>query len=227
MTQTLPSPYPPLSGLYAVTPDEPDTDKLMDSVRAALAGGCRWIQYRHKKADASLRQQQAKALNDLCHAHGAALVINDDVRLAQAVGAAGVHLGRDDINPVSACKILADTAVIGLSCYRDFDRATHFAHICQSEPNTGRAIYLAFGAAYPSLTKPEAALASTEIFRRAGQLSLPVCAIGGITLENAQPLIQMGVTMLAVIHDIFSRPAAAITARVAAYQQLFEEFSHA
>jgi thiamine-phosphate pyrophosphorylase len=70
-------------------------------------------------------------------------------------------------------------------------------------------------------------LASPEIFRRASQLSLPVCAIGGITLENAQPLIQMGVTMLAVIHDIFSRPAAAITARVAAYQQLFEEFSHA
>jgi len=224
MTQVPSSPYPPLFGLYAITPDEPDTDKLLASVLAVLAGGCRWIQYRHKTTDAPLRQQQAKALNELCQAHGAALLINDDVELAQAIGAAGVHLGKDDISPMTARKMLGDTAIIGISCYQDVNRAAQFARASQTGQSN---CYLAFGAAYPSLTKPDAALASPEIFHAACHLPLPVCAIGGITLENARPLMQMGVKMVAVIHDIFSRPAAAITARVAAYQNLFAEFSHA
>ncbi|MCL2075370.1 MAG: thiamine phosphate synthase [Betaproteobacteria bacterium] len=219
------SSHPPLFGLYAVTPDEPDTDKLRESVAAILAGGCRLVQYRNKMADALLRRSQAKALNDLCRTHGAAFIVNDDIRLAREIGAAGAHLGKDDTNPADARKILGDAAIIGISCYQDFIRAENFTHACHAEDGFQRA-YLAFGAAYPSPSKPNAPLASTEIFRRASHLALPVCAIGGITLENAAPLIRMGVMMIAVIHDIFSRPAAAITARVEAYQKLFEESLH-
>ncbi|MCL2021036.1 MAG: thiamine phosphate synthase [Betaproteobacteria bacterium] len=217
--------HPPLRGLYAVTPDEPDTDKLLTAVNAVLAGGCRLVQYRHKTADALLRRQQAQAVNDLCRTHGAALIINDDIRLAREIGAAGAHLGRGDANPEEARKILGDVAIIGISCYQDFSRAENFARAYCAEDIRQQA-YVAFGAAYPSLSKPDAPLASTEIFRRASRLALPVCAIGGITLENAAPLMRMGVMMLAVIHDIFSRPAAAITARVEAYQKLFEESPH-
>ncbi|MDR0234546.1 MAG: thiamine phosphate synthase [Zoogloeaceae bacterium] len=226
MTQT-PS-HPPLSGLYAVTPDEPDTDRLLDSVRWILAGGCRWVQYRNKTADDLLRQRQAGALNNLCRTEGAALIVNDDVRLAREVGAAGVHLGRDDASPEEARKMLGDAAIIGLSCYRDLGRAERFAQAYgMNEGGRPPNVYLAFGAAYPSLTKPEAPLAAAGIFRDACRFPLPVCAIGGIALENAEPLIRMGVAMVAVIHDIFSRPAAEITARVFAYQKLFEESRHA
>jgi thiamine-phosphate pyrophosphorylase len=223
MKQPQPRSYPHLRGLYAVTPDEPDTDKLILSVAAVLAGGCRWLQYRHKAASAILRRRQAKALNDLCLAHEAALIINDDIRLAKEVGAAGVHLGKDDASPKEARKMLGEEAIIGISCYQDMKRAERFA---RSTEGSGKCAYLAFGAAYPSLSKPEAMPAPAEIFRRACNLSFPVCAIGGITLENAVPLIRIGVTMVAVIHDIFSRPVSAITARVRAYQKLFEESSH-
>jgi thiamine-phosphate pyrophosphorylase len=226
MKQSLFSSYPPFSGLYAITPDEPDTDKLLNSVGALLAGGCRWVQYRHKTADVSLRLRQAKALNDLCQTHGAALIVNDDVRLAQEIGAAGVHLGKDDTNPEAARRMLGNTAIIGISCYQDFARAEYFARAYRAEEKVEHT-YLALGAAYPSPTKPEALIVPAETLRRACRLSLPVCAIGGITLENTEPLIRMGVTMIAVIHDIFSRPAAAITTRVRAYQKLFEESSHA
>jgi len=215
--------YPPLFGLYAVTPDEPDTDKLRKKLAAVLAGGCRWVQYRHKTADALLKQRQARVLHDLCRTHAAALIINDDVSLARAIGAAGVHLGKGDSSPKEARKMLGDEAIIGISCYQDLERAEGFAN---SLADSGRCAYLAFGAAYPSLTKPEALPLEPDFFSRASRLSLPVCAIGGITLENAAPLLQTGVRMLAVVNDIFSRPLGAITARVEAYQKLFEEFAH-
>ncbi|MDR1890006.1 MAG: thiamine phosphate synthase [Zoogloeaceae bacterium] len=207
---------PPLSGLYAVTPDIPDTGTLIRAVAAVIEGGCRLVQYRNKTADDGLRLAQAKALQSLCLSYDARLIVNDDTLLAEAVGAAGVHLGRDDGEVAFARKILGEAALIGASCYNDFARA--------QKAVAGGASYIAFGAVYPSPSKPGAPRASPEIFQRARQtFCTPLCAIGGITLKNAAPLISAGASLLAVISDLFQRDPAHATKRAAAYQQLFAQ----
>ncbi|MDR0737415.1 MAG: thiamine phosphate synthase [Zoogloeaceae bacterium] len=209
---------PELAGLYALTPDTPDTRWLEKVVCALLAGGCRLLQYRNKTADDALRRAQAAMLQTLCRQRHAALIINDDPRLAADIGADGVHLGRDDGNLAAARRLLGDSAIIGASCYNDLARAQNAA--------AAGANYVAFGAMYVSSSKPQAPLAAPALLARArGALCLPVCAIGGITLENAAPLIKAGATMIAVLHDLFqfqSAPAR-IRARASAYQQLFQE----
>ena len=205
---------PPLRGLYAVTPDVPDGARLLRDVAAALDGGCRWLQYRDKLSATSERRMRAEALLALCRQHGAALVINDDLALARAIDAHGVHLGRDDGDLAAARAVLGPGRVLGASCYDDFAAACRAAA-------TG-ADYVAFGAVYDSPTKPAATRAGLELFARSStELSVPACAIGGITLDNAPPVIAAGAGLLAVISDLFSAPD--IAARAAAYQRLFEE----
>jgi thiamine-phosphate pyrophosphorylase len=211
-----------LRGLYAITPDTSDTDALLAVAAAVLAGGCRWLQYRNKTADAALRRLQATALADLCRAEAAGLIVNDDIELAQTVGAAGVHLGQDDGDLVAARRRLGPNAILGASCYQDFARARAAV--------AAGASYVAFGAVYPSPTKPAAGRADRALFVRArAELPVPVCAIGGIRLDNAAPLVAAGAQLIAVISDIFpdidtpARPHAAIRARAAAYQALFED----
>lgn len=203
-----------MGGLYAITPDEPDAQRLLAAVEAVLAGGCRWLQYRDKTSSPSERLARATALAALCERFGSALIINDDVALAAAVSAAGVHLGRDDGSLADARAALGSRSIIGASCYADFEAARRAA--------AAGADYVAFGAVYPSPTKPAASLAPIELFARCrAEMNVPVCAIGGITLANAAPLIAAGASLLAVITDLFTAPD--IAARSAAYQHLFEE----
>lgn len=205
---------PPLRGLYAVTPDGRDGVTLVREVEAVLAGGCRWLQYRDKSADAADRLSRAKALQALCCEHGAALIINDDVELAATVGAAGVHLGRDDDCIADARRALGNDAIIGASCYDDLETARQAA--------AAGADYVAFGTVFPSPTKPLAVRAPLELLGRCrAELQVPVCAIGGITLGNAPTAIAAGADLLAVITDLFAAPD--LTTRAAAYQRLFEE----
>ncbi|MDR1349203.1 MAG: thiamine phosphate synthase [Zoogloeaceae bacterium] len=208
---------PELTGLYALTPDTADTRWLTEAVDALFAGGCRLLQYRNKTADDALRRVQATALQKLCRQHRAALMINDDLYLAADIGAEGVHLGRDDGDLAAARRLLGDRAIIGVSCYDDFTRAQNAAALGAS--------HVAFGAMYASPSKPQAPRAARSLLARArAELHLPVCAIGGITLENAAPLIAAGANMLAVLHDLFQcvQPTR-IRLRAAAYQQLFKE----
>jgi thiamine-phosphate pyrophosphorylase len=221
MPSDLPPPphLPRLAGLYAITPDTADTDKLLAAVSAVLAGGCRLLQYRNKTATPRLRREQATALRalcQLCQPQNAALVINDDVRLAAEIGAAGVHLGRDDGDIAAARRVLGDAAIIGASCYQDFSLAQ--AAVAQG------ASYVAFGAVYASPSKPRAPLAPHTLIARArAELSCPVCAIGGITLANAAPLLQAGASLIAVITDLFTQAPTSLAAHAAAYQRLFKE----
>ena len=203
-----------LRGLYAVTPDCADGARLLADVEAALAGGCRLVQYRDKLSAMPEQVNRARALRALTRRFGATLLINDDLALAALVDADGVHLGRDDGNLVAARAILGPGKILGASCYADFAAG-------QAAARAG-ADYIAFGAAYPSPTKPQAANATVGLFFRAkSEIGVPVCAIGGIALDNAAPLIAAGVDLLAVITDLFSAPD--IAARAAAYQRLFEE----
>lgn len=202
-----------LRGLYAITPECALRAEVLARVDAALAGGCRIVQYRDKTSEMPERVARARALRTLTRQHGARLLINDDLALCRLVEADGVHLGRDDGNLRATRAILGPDALLGASCYADYAAA-------EAAVAAG-ADYVAFGAVYPSQTKPDAARAGSELFFRAKSgLTADVCAIGGITLDNAPPLLAAGVDLLAVITDLFSAPD--IAARAAQYQQLFE-----
>lgn len=185
-----------LSGLYAITPDWADTRRLLAATEAILAAGCRILQYRNKAAGDCHRQEQAVALRGLTRRFDALLLINDDVDLALFVEADGVHLGEDDGELTAARARLGSTAILGASCYQSLDLARGAAR--------AGADYLAFGSFFASATKPLAQRADPPLLHAArAEIGLPLCAIGGITLDNAAPLLSAGADMLAVITALF------------------------
>ena len=187
-----------LKGLYAITDEHLITeDHFRQAVESALQGGARIIQYRDKSNDQQKRLQQASTLNSLCRQYQAVCIINDDIDLARKISADGVHLGKDDALISRARQTLGKDAIIGISCYNDIDLAI------AAEKNS--ADYVAFGAMFSSSTKPGAMNADLTLISEAKQkLSIPVCAIGGITDKNIQQLIQQNVDMTAVINSLFS-----------------------
>lgn len=209
----MPEPRSPLRGLYAITPEDSLLPRLSVLVEAALRGGVRLLQYRNKSAPPPLRRAQAAEMMRLCHAHGARLIVNDDLPLALELCADGVHLGRDDHDHDLAHirAALGPDKILGISCYADLQRAAAAAR--------AGADYLAFGSLYPSPTKPAAPPAPLSLLAEARRFGLPVAAIGGITLDNAATTIAAGADLLAVISDLFD--ADDITARAAAYTALF------
>lgn len=201
--------FPP--GLYALTPDEPETSVLVAKVRAAIAGGATAVQYRNKPADPARRREQAGALVALCRATGVPLVVNDDLELALGVEAAGVHLGRDDGDLAPARQRLGPARLLGASCYDRLELAERAV--------AAGADYVAFGSMFASATKPAAVRAPLALLGAARRLGVPVVAIGGITLENAPEAIAAGADALAVITALFD--AGDIAARARAFSDLF------
>lgn len=185
-----------INGLYAITPDEADTDLLVAKVEAALQGGIKVLQYRNKLANNKLQTQQARAILPLCRQYHVPLIINDSIELCLMLDADGVHLGADDGNLSEARARLGADKIIGASCYNRFDLAL-------SAQQAG-ATYVAFGACFASSTKPHAPVAALDLFKQAkAQLHIPVVAIGGITLTNAPSVIEIGADSIAVINAIF------------------------
>lgn len=201
----------PLHPLYAIADTDALNERLIPAAEAALRGGVRWLQYRDKSADASRRQREASELLRLCRHYGASLIINDDVNLALAVGAQGVHLGQGDGDPAHARQRLGNEAIIGVTC--------HASPTLARQAKAAGASYVAFGRFFPSLTKPDATPAPLDLLRQVrASFGLPVVAIGGITLDNGAVLLSAGADWLAVSHDLFSAPD--IEARARAYQHL-------
>jgi thiamine-phosphate pyrophosphorylase len=202
-------------GLYAVTDPELITpDDLVAQVEAAIAGGATLVQYRDKTATAPQRLTRARAILTLCRARQVPLIINDDLALAIAIGADGVHLGRDDALLAAARQALGPHAIIGVSCYNDLPRAITAA--------AAGADYVAFGKFFASRTKPAAIQADVDTLRRAKHcLNIPVAAIGGITADNGNALITAGADMLAVIHSVFGQ--ADVTAAARSIADLFDD----
>lgn len=202
----------PISGLYAVTPQYADTAVLLDKVRLALEGGACLVQYRDKSNDVALRFEQAAELRALCREFGVALIVNDDLRLASLAEADGVHLGREDGSLREARLILGPGKIVGVSCYNDLQLAV--------AAQRGGADYVAFGSFFASTTKPGAAFAPFDLLRQARhELSVPLVAIGGITLANAPLLIEAGADALAVISAVFGNPD--IRDAAAGFSELF------
>ena len=204
----------PARGLYAITSDAlcRDAATLLRGVTAALRGGAVILQYRDKINDAPTRLAHARALQALCREAGVPLIINDGpAGLVADEGFDGMHLGLDD-GDLAAARRLAPGAVIGATCGASLSRA-------QTAVQAG-ASYVAFGAFHPSGTKPLAAPAPLALLRKArAALDLPLCAIGGITPENASPLIEAGASYVAAIGGVFG--AADIEAAARRYADLF------
>lgn len=199
-------------GLYAITPETADTERLLAQVEAALAGGVAAVQYRDKSGDVARRHEQASELVALCRRFGVPLIVNDDLRLADLTDADGVHLGRDDGSLREARIILGKNKFIGASCYQSVELA-------QAAQSAG-ADYVAFGSFFPSPTKPDAARTDTALLRAATRtIHIPIVAIGGITLANAPALLDAGADSLALLSALFY--AADIRASAHALNQLF------
>lgn len=202
-----------IKGLYAVTPDEPDTDVLLAKVEAVLQGGISVLQYRNKKANHKLLTQQARAILPLCRQYNVPLIINDSVKLCLTLDADGVHIGADDGNLSEIRARLGPDKMLGASCYNRFDLAL-------SAQQAG-ANYVAFGACFASSTKPNAPVASLDLFKQAkAQLNIPAVAIGGITLTNASQAIEAGASSIAVINAIFNATDVKLTTQQ--FTQLFK-----
>jgi thiamine-phosphate pyrophosphorylase len=202
-----------LEGLYAITPDWNDTARLIAATEAILCGGCHIVQYRNKTTTNCHRDEQTVALRGLTHRFGALLIINDDIDLALTCEADGVHLGGDDGELAAARERLGPGKILGASCYQSLELA-------QAAAQAG-VDYIAFGSFFSSPTKPEARRADAGLIPPAKSATgLPVCAIGGITLDNAAPLISAGANLLAVITAVYNSPDPERAAR--AFSQLYE-----
>lgn len=186
-----------LRGLYLITPDEDDRDRLLERVAAVLPSRPALLQYRNKRADAQRRKDEARALRALCNAAGVPLIVNDDWRLALEVGAVGAHLGEDD-GDLAEARRQAPGLLLGASCYDDIERARRAA--------AAGCDYLAFGAFFPTRTKTTSRRATPVLLAEAASLGLPRVAIGGLTPDNAAGLVAAGVDLLAVVGAVFDAP---------------------
>jgi len=183
-------------GLYAITDSRFKADDIAQQVLKAIQGGARIIQYRDKSDDANLRLKEAAAIAEVCKTNDVIFIVNDDIELAKAVNADGVHLGHTDASLKKARELLGADAAIGVSCYADIDRA--------KAAQLSGASYVAFGRFFNSRTKPNAPAVSLDVLVEAKkQLNVPVVAIGGITQDNGAPLINSGADMLAVVNGVF------------------------
>jgi thiamine-phosphate pyrophosphorylase len=198
-----------MRGLYAITPDSADTESLVRKVEQALKAGVAMLQYRNKMISKDKRLLQAKALAPLARGYGVPFIVNDDVEVALVVGANGAHLGKDD-GELSLARSKLAGKILGASCYDNLENA-------RAAIRAG-ADYVAFGSVFPSPTKPEAVRAPLSLFHN--DLGVPLCAIGGITLENAPALLAAGADLLAVISDLFDAPD--IGERASEYRKLFQ-----
>ncbi len=202
-----------MRGLYLITNDDP-LELLLDKLEIALSTGhIAILQYRRKKVAKTDQYFEVEQIKVLCEAYHVPFVINDDLDLAVRYGL-GVHLGQSDGEISDATQKLPQGVIIGRTCLNSLALA--------EKAIQDGATYVAFGAIYATSTKPEAGNVGIEVIRQARQqFDVPICAIGGITVENAQVVIEQGADLCAVISDILGRPVQDIPARIQAWAALF------
>lgn len=188
-----------ITGLYAITDTNllPNKITLVQKAEQALKSGINVLQYRNKTNDFKVMYDEARALIELCRDYKVPFIINDNLQLAVACNADGIHLGQHDHDVLLARKLLGNTKIIGATCHSSITQAQHAA--------AQGANYVAFGRFYPSHTKPNAPSANLTVLRKAKKtLSIPIVAIGGINAANIAQVFAMGADAAAVIYAIFA-----------------------
>lgn len=188
---------------------------LLDCVREALEGGVTLVQYRAKTASSAEMYAEALQLKALCNSFNVPLIINDRLDIAMAVGAAGVHLGQDDLPCAAARKILGEDYIIGVSAHNPAEAA---------EALESGADYLGCGAVFGTATKADVKKLGTDglaaICKAKG---LPVVGIGGVTADNYREVRAAGADGAAIVSGILAQPD--IRATVKAIARVSQEFA--
>jgi len=201
-----------IKGLYAITPDSVDLNTLIQKTQLAIEGGAFMVQYRSKIHDRDVKMQQCAAILRICREYDIPCIVNDDVEMCRVLEADGVHLGENDDNIAEVRRILGEDSIIGSSCYDQLNRAKQ----AQKEG----ASYVAFGAVFPTPTKPNAPRATLELLREAkSEIQIPIVAIGGITMNNAHDVIETGIDAIAVITSLYESNSIKETAET--FSQMF------
>ena len=183
-----------IKGIYAITPNQPidinQIEKIITRHKITI------LQYRHKTNDENTKLDEAQQLRQLCSVHNTLFIVNDDINLAQKINADGVHLGKEDSPTKQARKQLGNRAIIGVSCYANINLA--------KQAQDQGASYVAFGALFPSNTKPKAPLCLLELITEAKQkLNVPIVGIGGVNFSNQQQAFDAGCDAVAMINALF------------------------
>jgi len=202
-----------MQGLYLVTPNWDDTARLLDLSEQALAAGpIAMLQYRHKEAGPALRAEQAGALLALCRRYGVPFIVNDHIDLCEQTGADGIHVGGTDADVAQVRARLGAGKIIGASCYGELPLALR--------AQAAGASYVAFGGFYPSRVKKYAVTTKLDILDQArAAIAVPTVVIGGMTPENAAPLVSRGARMVAAISSVYQ--AESVAGAVKHFQMLF------
>lgn len=184
-------------GLYGITdPHLLPGDMLFIGVESALRGGCRIIQYRDKLNLSEVCLENAKQLKALCDQYKACFIINDDLDLALACNADGLHIGKSDATLRSARDSLGNDKIIGITCHSDLNYAREGIH--------SGASYCAFGRFFDSKTKPGAPPCDMATLKQALSFDSPVVAIGGIDVDNISRFRDTPPHNIAVINSLFA-----------------------
>ncbi|WP_243457162.1 thiamine phosphate synthase [Parasphingorhabdus cellanae] len=185
--------------LYLISPLDVGGD-FPEQLRAALeAGPVAAFQFRVKDVEQGEAARLAQPLKEICDAHDVAFIVNDDVALAKRLGADGVHLGQGDDDLKDARATLGDQVQIGITCHD----SRHLA----MEAGEGGANYVAFGAFFPTETKETHYQPEVDLLRWwSAIMEIPCVAIGGITPDNCQPLVDTGADFLAVSGSVWKDP---------------------
>lgn len=193
MTDTVPC------QLYLISPLNVGGE-FPDQLQSALeAGPVAAFQFRVKDMDAEEAVRLAEPLKAICDAHDVAFIVNDDVALAKRLDADGVHLGQGDADLKYARAQLGDQVQIGITCHD----SRHLA----MEAGEGGANYVAFGAFFPTQTKETNYRPEVDLLQWWSKImEIPCVAIGGITPDNCQPLIDAGADFLAVSGSVWNDP---------------------
>jgi thiamine-phosphate pyrophosphorylase len=185
-----------MKGLYLVTPDWDDTEKLVAATEAGLRGGAALVQYRHKSATPELRREQARRLQMLCRDYARPFIVNDFVELCLELEADGIHVGGTDATVDQVRAAVGPQRIVGASCYGSLE----LAHAAQR----AGASYVAFGGFYPSRVKKyEVATPPSIVAQAKAEIPLPNVVIGGMTPDNAVPLVAQGADMVAAISSVY------------------------
>lgn len=185
-----------MNGLYIVTPDWDDTERLLSVSEQALQGGATLLQYRHKTAGPELRRTQAIALQALCRRYARPFIINDYVELCMELDADGIHVGGTDASVAAVRAAVGPDKIVGASCYGSLQLARD-AHLAGAS-------YVAYGGFYPSKVKKYPLTTSIDILAQSkAEIPLPSVVIGGMTQQNSAPLVAAGADMVAAISSVY------------------------
>lgn len=201
--------------LYLITPPEFDPAAFAPALAEALSGGdVACVQLRLKGASDEAVLAAGRLLMPIVQEAGAAFIVNDRPDLAKALNADGVHVGQDDVPYAEARRIVGPDAIVGVTCHDS-------RHLAMEAGEAG-ADYVAFGAIYPTTTKDAKTSAPIELVKWWGEvMTTPLVAIGGITVENAAPVIKAGADFIALSAGVWRHPEGP-RAAVAAFNALFD-----